>query len=74
MILTEGREEGIENQFWCVWWVLEAVGSCHVADGDGVSPVPAPHDDSWEGQIPEGVWVAGGLPAGHPGGRGLLKE
>lgn len=32
MILTEGREEGIENQFSCVWWVLEAVGSCHVAD------------------------------------------
>ena len=44
-----------------------------MADGDGASP-PPPNSDSWEGQISEGVWVARGLPAGHPGGRGLLKE
>lgn len=35
---------------------------------------PPPHSDSWEGQISEGVWVARGLPAGHPGGHALLKE
>ena len=77
MILTEGREEGIENQFSCVcvcvcvracvracvcacmcvcvhvhvcvcacvcvcggFW--KQLGSCHVADGDGVSPPPPP--------------------------------
>lgn len=26
----------------CVWWVLETVGSCHVADGDGASPPRPP--------------------------------
>lgn len=74
MILrVEGR--GLETSS-CVcggFWKELGCHVGHVADGDGVSP-PPPHSDSWEGQVSESVWVARGLPAGHPGGRVLLKE
>ena len=58
----------------CVWWVLETVGELPCGRWRWSVTTPSPHSDSWEGQISGGVWVARGLPAGHPGGRGLLKE
>ena len=67
-------EEGIENQFSCVG-VVGSANSWGVAMWQmEMVRHPPLNSDSWEGQISGGVWVARGLPAGHPGGRGLLKE